>query len=193
MPSWGIVGAPNGTFRMQGAASQPLAPRPGQLTCGFARLVCGLRRRWPTFRSTSTAPRARFLLFVFRNVGHRRARKHQKRPTRKLSHDSRKRPATLCSYFFRSFRVATRQRPARIGSLLPANGPVAGGTSVTLRGSGFQSGTTLTLGGKAVSVVFKDMNTLTFTTPSLAAGAQQLVVTNPNGESVALDAAFIAN
>jgi len=31
--------------------------------------------------------------------------------------------------------------PLGIGSLFPANGPVAGGTSVTLRGSGFQSGT----------------------------------------------------
>ena len=49
------------------------------------------------------------------------------------------------------------------------------------------------MGAKAVPVAFKDMNTLTFTTPSLAAGAQQLVVTNPNGESVTLDAAFIAN
>jgi len=48
-------------------------------------------------------------------------------------------------------------------------------------------------GGKTVSVAFKDTNTLTFTTPSLAAGAQQLVVTNPNGESVSLDAAFAAN
>ncbi|HWT87373.1 MAG TPA: IPT/TIG domain-containing protein [Candidatus Angelobacter sp.] len=83
--------------------------------------------------------------------------------------------------------------PLGIGSLLPANGPVAGGTSVTLRGSGFQSGTRVTLGAKAVSVTFKDMNTLTFTTPSLAAGAQQLAVTNPNGESVSLDAAFIPN
>ena len=83
--------------------------------------------------------------------------------------------------------------PLGIGSLLPLNGSVAGGTSVTLRGSGFQSGTRVTLGAKSVSVAFKDMNTLTFTTPSLAAGAQQLVVTNPNGESVTLDAAFIAN
>jgi len=83
--------------------------------------------------------------------------------------------------------------PLGIGSLLPANGPAAGGTSVTIRGSGFQSATTLTLGGKVVSVTFKDMNTLTFTTPSFAAGAQRLVVTNPNGESASLDAAFTAN
>jgi hypothetical protein len=36
------------------------------------------------------------------------------------------------------------------------------------------------------------MNTLVLTTPSVPAGAQQLVLTNPDGESVALDVAFIA-
>jgi IPT/TIG domain len=82
--------------------------------------------------------------------------------------------------------------PLGIGSLSPANGPSAGGTSVTLTGSGFQSGTTAMLGGKSLTVVFKDMNTVTFTTPALASGAQQLVLTNPDGESVSLDAAFLA-
>jgi len=37
------------------------------------------------------------------------------------------------------------------------------------------------------------MNTLTFTTPAVVAGAQQLLLTNPDGESVSLDAAFTAN
>jgi hypothetical protein len=36
------------------------------------------------------------------------------------------------------------------------------------------------------------MNTLLLTTPVLALGAQQLVHTNPDGESVSLDAAFLA-
>jgi IPT/TIG domain len=82
--------------------------------------------------------------------------------------------------------------PLGIGTVAPDAGPVAGGTSVTIRGSGFQSGTKATLGGKAVTVTFKDKNTLTFTTPALASGAQQLVLTNPDGESVSLDAAFMA-
>ncbi len=75
MPSWGIVGAPNGTFGMSGAASQPLAPRPGKLARGLARIVCGLRRRWPILRAT--APCTRFFFFVFLNVDRRRAGKHQ--------------------------------------------------------------------------------------------------------------------
>jgi hypothetical protein len=48
------------------------------------------------------------------------------------------------------------------------------------------------LGGKTATVALKDTNTLTLTTPSTAAGRQQLVLTSPDGESVALDAAFLA-
>jgi len=82
--------------------------------------------------------------------------------------------------------------PLGIGGLSPSSGTIAGGTSVTIRGSGFKSGIQLTLGGKSAKVVFKDMNTLSFTTPPLSPGAQQLVLTNPDGESVSLDAAFLA-
>jgi len=82
--------------------------------------------------------------------------------------------------------------PLGIGTLSPAVGPAAGGTSITLRGSGFQSGITATLGGNSATVTLKDMNTLTLTTAAAAAGPQQLVLTNPDGESVSLDAAFLA-
>jgi hypothetical protein len=82
--------------------------------------------------------------------------------------------------------------PLGIGTVAPAVGPSAGGTSFTIRGSGFQSGTKATLGGKALTVTFKDKNTLTSATPALSSGAQQLVLTNPDGESVSLDAAFVA-
>jgi hypothetical protein len=82
--------------------------------------------------------------------------------------------------------------PLGIGTLTPASGPSAGGTSLTIRGSGFQSGTKATLGGKAVTVAFRDKNTLTLTTPAMSSGAQQLVLTNPDGEGVSLDAAYVA-
>ena len=83
--------------------------------------------------------------------------------------------------------------PLGIGTLTPANGPVTGGTAVTVRGSGFQTGTTATIGGNKASVTFKDMNTLIAVTPAVTPGPQQLVLTNPDGETVALDAAFTAN
>ena len=83
--------------------------------------------------------------------------------------------------------------PLGIGTVSPANGPAAGGTTLTIRGSGFQTGTTATIGGTKAAATFKDMNTLTVVTPPLAPGSQQLVLTNPDGETAALAAAFTAN
>ena len=82
--------------------------------------------------------------------------------------------------------------PLGIGTLTPSSGSAAGGSSVTLRGSGFQSGVTATLGGKSAVVTWKDMNTLILVMPAMSAGPQQLVLSNPDGESVSLDAAFVA-
>jgi hypothetical protein len=82
--------------------------------------------------------------------------------------------------------------PLGIGSIVPSSGAAAGGTSITLRGSGFQSATKVTIGGKAATVSFKDMNTLTIVTPASAKGPQRLVATNPDGETTSLDAAFLA-
>ncbi len=48
------------------------------------------------------------------------------------------------------------------------------------------------VGGKAATVAFKDMNTLSLITPAVTAGPQQLVLTNPDGETVSLDATFYA-
>jgi IPT/TIG domain len=83
--------------------------------------------------------------------------------------------------------------PLGLGTLTPASGPAAGGTTLTIRGSGFQKGTTVSIGGKSTTVAFKDMNTLTLVTPSMTAGAQRVTITNPDGESVSLDATFTAN
>jgi IPT/TIG domain-containing protein len=83
--------------------------------------------------------------------------------------------------------------PLGIGTLSAASGTAAGGTALTLRGSGFQSGTKATLGGKPAVVTFKDMNTLSIVTPPLATGPLQLVLINPHGETVSLDSAFTAN
>ena len=83
--------------------------------------------------------------------------------------------------------------PLGIGTLTPANGPSAGGSTVTIRGSGFASGATVTVGGKAAAVTYKDINTLTIVTPSLTAGAQRVTITNPDGETASWDAAYTAD
>jgi IPT/TIG domain len=82
--------------------------------------------------------------------------------------------------------------PLSIGSVSPSSGPASGGTALTIRGSGFQSGITLTIGGKSASVTVKDMNTLTFTTPALSSGSHQITLTNPSGETYSLPSAFLA-
>jgi alpha-D-ribose 1-methylphosphonate 5-triphosphate synthase subunit PhnH len=82
--------------------------------------------------------------------------------------------------------------PLGIGTLSPSTGPASGGIIVTVRGSGFQNGMKATLGGKSIAVALRDVDTLVFTTPSMNAAPQQLALTNPDGESVSLDAAFLA-
>jgi hypothetical protein len=83
--------------------------------------------------------------------------------------------------------------PLGIGAITPSSVAATGGATLTIRGSGFQSATTLTINGKAASVTFHDANTLLVVTPSLGPGSQQITITNPDGETVSLDAAFIAN
>jgi hypothetical protein len=58
--------------------------------------------------------------------------------------------------------------------------------------NGFSASVQATIGGKSAMVCWKDMNTLVLTTPALAASRQQLALSNPDGESASLDAAFIA-
>ena len=83
--------------------------------------------------------------------------------------------------------------PLGIGTISPTTVPASNGATITIRGSGFQSGTTVTIGGKTAAVTVNDMNTLTVTTPALSAGPQQITITNPDGETATLDAAFFAN
>ncbi len=83
--------------------------------------------------------------------------------------------------------------PLGIGTIAPATVAASGGATLTIRGSGFQSGSTVTINGKSTSVTFKDANTLSVATPSLTPGSQQITITNPDGETVSLDAAFLAS
>jgi hypothetical protein len=83
--------------------------------------------------------------------------------------------------------------PLGIGTIQPASFSAAGGATLTLRGSGFVNGTGVTIGGKSATATFKDANTLSIATPALSPGSQRLTVTNPDGETVSLEAAVSAN
>jgi len=51
----------------------------------------------------------------------------------------------------------------------------------------------VTVGRKPATTTFKDMNRLTDVAPSRTAGPQRITITNPDGEAMALDAAYTAN
>lgn len=79
-----------------------------------------------------------------------------------------------------------------VTSLTPTSGPVAGGTVVTVSGTGFTGATSVTFGGTfGTSLTVSNDATLTVTTPAHAAGQVDVLVTTPAGTSaVATGAKF---
>ena len=68
-----------------------------------------------------------------------------------------------------------------VTSVAPAGGKVTGNSSVTINGTGFESGATVMFGGSAATnVVFVSSIKLTATTPAHAAGQVNVTVTNPD-------------
>ena len=73
----------------------------------------------------------------------------------------------------------------------PASGPVAGGTAITITGSGFATGATVTIGGTSASAIVAGSTTINAVTPAHTAGSVNVVVTNPGGESGTLSNGFL--
>lgn len=82
--------------------------------------------------------------------------------------------------------------PLSVGNVQPAFGSSVGGETITVRGSGFQSGTVAAFGGVQAPTTFVDANTLTAVLPTLPSGWLSVTVTNPNGISYTADALFQA-
>src|SRR6185369_15586223 len=69
--------------------------------------------------------------------------------------------------------------PPTLTGVSPASGTAAGGTAVTLTGTGFLAGATVILGGTpATGVTVVNSTSITATTPAHAAGTVSVVVTN---------------
>jgi IPT/TIG domain len=68
------------------------------------------------------------------------------------------------------------------GNIVPAVGPVAGNTPVTITGTGFTGATSVTFGGTAATsfLVVSDFS-ITAVTPAHATGAVNVVITTPGG------------
>ena len=75
------------------------------------------------------------------------------------------------------------------------SGPPAGGTAITITGTDFAAGATLTIGGQpAADVVVASSTSMTATTPLLAAGlANDLVVTNTDTTNGTLVKGFVSD
>jgi IPT/TIG domain-containing protein len=79
--------------------------------------------------------------------------------------------------------------PLGIGSVTPASG--AAGSLVSIRGTGFVAGTSITVNGIPASTSFVDASTLSVTIPTgVQKGAVQFTLTNPDASKFSLDAAF---
>ncbi|MEO8380264.1 MAG: kelch repeat-containing protein [Acidobacteriota bacterium] len=77
--------------------------------------------------------------------------------------------------------------PVIITSVTPPNGTSLGGTPVTIAGSGFDSGATVTFGSAAATNVVVSATQITATTPAHAAGAANVTVTNTNATTGTLN------
>ena len=78
-----------------------------------------------------------------------------------------------------------------LSSVSPASGPTAGGTVLTLTGTQFVTGATVSVGGvSATSVTVNSSTSITATAPVHAAGAVSVVVTNPDGGSATINNAY---
>lgn len=82
--------------------------------------------------------------------------------------------------------------PLAIGSVSPSTAPPGG--TIQILGSGFDPAATATVDGHAAVCAAADAETLSCTLPaSVAPGAATLTVTDPDGESATLSAAFTVN
>ncbi|MGA9673360.1 MAG: IPT/TIG domain-containing protein [Terracidiphilus sp.] len=89
-----------------------------------------------------------------------------------------------------TFSNASGPQPT-VTSVSPGIGPTAGGTAVTITGTNFVTGASVTIGGtSATNVVVVNGTTITATTPVGTAGAVAVTVNNPGGLSGSLASAF---
>ena len=89
-----------------------------------------------------------------------------------------------------TFRASggTGNPPPTVTSVSPASGTVNGGTQISITGTGFLSGASVTFGGAAATgVTVVSSTSITATTPAHAAGAVSVVATNTDGQSGTLN------
>jgi hypothetical protein len=86
--------------------------------------------------------------------------------------------------------TTTSTSSVTVTSVSPTSGSTAGGTLISISGTGFKSGATATFGGAAATVTAVSTVSITAFTPAHAAGAVDVVVTNTDGTAGTRAAAF---
>lgn len=89
--------------------------------------------------------------------------------------------------------IGGQQGPLTVTSVTPNSGPPAGGSVVTIKGSGFVVGASVLFGlvpGTGVTVVNNAQITVTAPSNSVSSGALSVTVVNPGGVSGSISAAF---
>jgi acid phosphatase len=83
-----------------------------------------------------------------------------------------------------AYTYATATQAPTVSGVTPSSGTTAGGTQVSITGTGFASGATVTFGGvPASNLIVNNSTTITATTPAHAAGGVDVTVTNTDGQS----------
>ncbi len=80
--------------------------------------------------------------------------------------------------------------PPSVTSVTPNAGTDAGGQTVTVSGTGFQVGATLSFGGVSATVVSVSGTTITAATPARPAGVTSVTVTDPGGVTSTMASAY---
>jgi IPT/TIG domain/FG-GAP repeat len=73
--------------------------------------------------------------------------------------------------------------PPTVTSITPTSGSTAGGTAVTIKGTGFLAGASVKIGTAAIEVFVVSETELTATTSATAAGSYEVIVTDAKGIS----------
>ncbi|MGA2177568.1 MAG: protease pro-enzyme activation domain-containing protein [Verrucomicrobiota bacterium] len=95
--------------------------------------------------------------------------------------------------FFGLDDISVTAAPPTLGGITPSAGPVAGGTTLTITGSGFQGHAAVAFGSvAAAAVTFNSATNLTVVTPaSSTVGAVNVALTNADGQSAVLTNGFV--
>jgi hypothetical protein len=89
------------------------------------------------------------------------------------------------------FTVSGTPPPIQVTGITPNNGPTTGGTTVAISGFNFLNGATVKIGTvSATSVIVANASTITANTPAGTAGAKNVVVTNPGGQTATINNGF---